>query len=46
MEQTLQLLKGENQQLSDYLREKKAAQENDQSIEWSYKIEELQRDIA
>jgi hypothetical protein len=42
----LQGLKGENQQLGEYLREKKNTHENDQRIEWSFKIEELQRDIA
>ena len=28
------------------LRERKAALENDRSLEWSYKIEELQNDIT
>lgn len=40
------LLKEENLQLNDYLREKKIALENDKSLEWSYKIEELQLDIS
>lgn len=46
LEQNVLLLKAENHQLNEYLRDKKAAQENDKSIEWSYKIEELQKDIA
>jgi len=33
-------------QLNDMLNDKKEALENDRSIEWSYKIEELQNDIA
>ena len=32
--------------MSEYLREKKMAQESDKSLEWSYKIEQLQMDIS
>jgi chromosome segregation ATPase len=46
MEEAVLLLKEENLQLNDYLREKKAALESDKSMEWSYKIEELQLDIS
>lgn len=46
IEEALLLLKEENLQLNDYLREKKLALENDKSLEWSYKIEELQLDIS
>ena len=33
-------------QLNEVIRDKKAAIENDRSLEWSYKIEELQNDIS
>jgi len=46
MEEALLMLKEENLQMNDYLRDKKVALENDKSLEWSYKIEELQRDIS
>lgn len=46
MEEAVLLLKEENLQLGEYLREKKAVQENDKSLEWTYKIEELQLDIS
>ena len=41
MEDAVLELKEENMELSELLREKKAAIENDRSLEWSYKIEEL-----
>ena len=46
MEEAVLMLKQENLQLGDILRRKEAAQETDKSLEWSYKIEELQMDIS
>jgi hypothetical protein len=39
-------LKEENMQLVDELRDRRVAIENDKSVEWSIKIEQLQNDIS
>lgn len=40
------ILKEENMSLLDSLKDKRVVIENDRSIEWSIKIEQLQNDIA
>ena len=46
MEEAVMVLKEENSQLVDDLRDRRVNMENDKSVEWSIKIEQLQNDIS
>ena len=46
MEEAVMVLKEENFQLVDDLRDRRVNMENDKSVEWSIKIEQLQNDIS
>ena len=46
MEEAVMVLKEENLQLVDDLRDRRVNMENDKSVEWSIKIEQLQNDIS